>query len=195
MSNNYVLCSHYIDITILSVEENDTTIYLRKDYIAQLNVMSNRRKLTQSLIYKLIYHYNLIIKLLSKTEMLIEKSEFKKWRITIALEAGTRRPLKCKYCQRSYKYKLSLKLHIKEAHSNQLISQKGKHSTTVTNYCDSSSFSTLANPHDLMEPQRVRSNKVFAVKKPTSQSSCHAPLGVKAARKFSVIIPNPNANQ
>ena len=149
--------------------------------------MSNRRKLTQSLIYKLIYHYYLIIKLLSKTEMLIEKSEFKKWRITIALEAGTRRPLKCKYCQRSYKYKLSLKLHIKEAHSHQLISQKGY---TVTH---SSSFSNLAKPHDLMEPQRVRMNKVFAVKKPASQSTCHATLGVKAARKFSVIIPNPKA--
>ena len=37
-----------------------------------------------------------------------------------------RRPLKCNYCLRSYKYEFCLKMHIKEAHMNQIVDRKGR---------------------------------------------------------------------
>ena len=42
--------------------------------------------------------------------------DYKQWRISLEQESRSTRPLKCQYCQRSYKYRQSLKMHIKEAH-------------------------------------------------------------------------------
>ena len=54
------------------------------------------------------------------TDQLWSQKFNKKWRLTMALESMGRRPLKCRYCQRSYKYKMSLKLHLNDAHRDKI---------------------------------------------------------------------------
>lgn len=101
----------------------------------------------------------------------IDASEtYKKWRLTIAIEADSRRPLKCTYCRRSYKYKLSLKMHIKEAHM--------KTATIEPN----ERYNRSNNKENQPEPQRLQFSMVQ-----TTETLKHNPT-----RRKSVIIQNPN---
>ena len=88
---------------------------------------------------------------------------YQKWRMTLAMEADSRRPLKCKYCRSSYKYKQSLNMHIKEAHGSPL--------------------ETLS-PTERYN-QMVNTNQIDTERVAISQ--------YKPTRRVSVIIQNPNA--
>ena len=96
---------------------------------------------------------------------------YKKWRLTIALEAESKRPLKCKHCRRSYKYKQSLDMHVKDAHFNRSLQ-------TLPNV----RYIQSINKRNQQESQRVRFNTV-----PTIATQ------YEPARRLSVIIQNPNA--
>lgn len=120
---------------------------------------------------------NLASSMMNMVNGTIESSEtYKKWRLTIAIEADSRRPLKCKYCRRSYKYKLSLKVHMKEAHMTRPVAGSDR-------------YNMFSKKRHYLEPQRVRLSTVDTVKSFKQKSTISH---YKPARKFSVIIQNPN---
>lgn len=71
----------------------------------------------------------------------------------MALESMGRRPLKCRYCQRSYKYKMSLKLHLNDAHRDKLKRRSLQNISEYTSKNPQNGHQFFPNHHPLQATQ------------------------------------------
>ena len=101
------------------------------------------------------------------------------WPLILALDSNTRRPLKCRYCQRSYKYKLSLNMHIKETHLKEALKLKNRSMAAIKSYIKSM--------------KAAQTKPVLAnIGAKTLVPKENRPESAETKRTFSVIIRNPN---
>jgi len=104
------------------------------------------------------------------------------WPLILALDSNTRRPLKCRYCQRSYKYKLSLNMHIKETHLKEALKLKNRSMAAIKSYIKSMK---AAQTKPVLAAGRKHEAKTLVPKE-------NRPESAETKRTFSVIIRNPN---
>jgi len=99
------------------------------------------------------------------------------WPLIMAMDSHTRRPLKCRFCQRSYKYRRSLKMHIKEIHHNEALKLKDRSLEAIKSYIKAIHAAKSPGKKDL----------------PQMSGKENLPESIQPKRTISVIIRNPNS--
>ena len=117
-----------------------------------------------------------------------------------------RRPIKCKYCRRSYKYIRSFNLHMKEKHINnkRLMLPNKQTIMSVPKRVKNPTGTIQRHPAGIYSPSSkiLRRNQGCGTQKGTwmnlvqsedvNQFYVTKSTTSKPTRRFSVIIPNPN---
>ena len=144
---------------------------------------------------------------------ILDTHAYDKWGRTFAFELVSRRPIKCKYCRRSYKYIRSFKLHMKETHMNKkrwiVPNEQTVMSVHVPKKVRNLTGTIRRRPADI-DPTRkkptpgtlLRRIQACGTHKGTRMNQpqfedlnrvyATQSTSSKPTRNFSVIIPNPN---
>lgn len=103
-----------------------------------------------------------------------EKQAYDKWQQTFEFELDCRRPLKCKFCRKCYKYIQSFEDHIKEEHMDKVRWTVSDEQIALCKRLDQLRKGLTTQPEEL--------NTMYTFENTHS----------KVTRNFSVIITNPN---
>ena len=137
--------------------------------------------------------------------MILTPKNYKKWLKFLQQESQSTRPLKCAYCQRSYKYRGSLKMHIKESHF-QKVSQSShrivnripvnaikERKTKIHGIRESQSGQNTGNWKSLNgTTQRMKKlHTIRAILEKDASEMKISTRPIEPRRTFSVIIRNP----